>query len=172
MAEKPIYYWDSVVFISYLTGEEPTRVQLVRELLELLAEGAFHLVTSTFTLAEVRYFSSDPKKASSNVREHEDRVDALFASDQIEFRAVTDFIGRAALEMGRAHNQLSPADCVHIATALDVPATVLHTWDGASTKGKRSPDKMLAYDREFGSPPLRIEVPSNPWPPRLGLEIP
>lgn len=172
MADKPIQYWDSVVFISYLTGEDVARVQVVRELLEYLEEGAFHLVTSTFTLAEVRLFHVGDERPSANVREHEDRVDALFASDLIEFRAVTDFVGRGALDIGRQHPQLTPADCVHIATALDVPATVLFTWDGASVKGKRRPAKMLTYDRRIGTPPIGIEVPSNPWPARLPMAIP
>lgn len=168
MADPVLQYWDSVVFISYITGRDPERKKAVQMLLRHVERGAVRLVTSTFTLAEVRLFATDPRVKGKNDPESEARVDELFGSDEIEFRAVTDFIGRDALQIGRGHIDLPPADCVHIATAVEVGADVLFTWDGAAVSGKRAPDKMLTYDGMIGDPPMRIAVPYDPWE-TLGL---
>jgi predicted nucleic acid-binding protein len=163
-----LQYWDSVVFISYLTGTDPDRTKVVQTLLRHVEQGKIRLATSTFTIAEVRYFTTDQTAARRNNPDREKRIEELFESDQIEFRAVTDFIAREARQIGCTYNQLSPADCVHIASAVDVGAAVLLTWDGASPSGKRAPDKMLTHSQLIGTPPLEIVVPYDPWP-SLGL---
>jgi predicted nucleic acid-binding protein len=167
MTEPLLQYWDSVVFIGYLAGEAD-RAATVQTLLRHVEAGSIRLVTSTLTIAEVRCFSTYSASTGRNNPDHEKRVEELFGGDQIEFRAVTDFIAREAQRIGCAHNELSPADCIHIATAIDVGASALLTWDGASASGKRGPDKMLTYNKQLGSPPLEIVVPSDPWP-SLGL---
>jgi predicted nucleic acid-binding protein len=168
MAEAPLQYWDSVVFIAYLKGE-PGRVDLVRTLLRHVEQGRIRLATSTFTIAEVRCFSTDQTITTpKNNPDHERRVQELFDSDLIEFWAVTHFIAREAVKIGCSHNALSPADCIHIATAIDFEAASLLTWDGSSPPGKRSPTKMLTYNKRLGSPPLEIVEPFDPYP-SLGL---
>jgi predicted nucleic acid-binding protein len=167
MAEPLLQYWDSVVFISYMAGEAG-RVDTVKALLRHVEQGKIRLVTSTFTIAEVRCFSTYGASSGRNNPDHEKRIEELFGGDQIEFVAVTDFIAREAQKLGCAHNDLSPADCIHIATALEVGPSALLTWDGASPSGKRGPNKMLTYNGQLGSPPLKIVEPADPWP-NLGL---
>lgn len=167
-----VQYWDSVLFISYLSGTIPERVSLIKVLLAHVQSKKIAVVTSTFTLAEVRYFRPASSSGQVNDSGREQEIADLFTSPLIEFRAVTDFIGRRAYEIGRDHNQLSPADCVHIATAEDIPADVLLTWDGSGVKGRRAPEKMLAYDGKIGAPPLAIQEPADPWPGLLVIEDP
>ncbi len=170
MTDRPVLYWDSVVFISYLTGADPDRLSLVKALLVHLQNDKFDLVTSTFTLSEVRYYRTGPFKGSQNDKDREDEIAALFTSPLIEFRAVTDFIGRRAWQIGCQFPDISPADAVHIATAEDVPAETLFTWDGSGVPGRRWPEKMLAYDGKIGTPPISIKIPSDPWRGLLLIE--
>ncbi len=167
-----VQYWDSVLFISYLTGSIAERVSLVKVLLAHVHSKKIAVVTSTFTLAEVRYFRPGSSTVKANDAGRDQEIADLFTSPVIEFRAVTDFIGRRAYELGRDHNQLSPADCVHIATAEDIGADALLTWDGSGVKGRRSPEKMLAHDGKIGEPPLAIQEPADPWPGLLVIEDP
>lgn len=168
MADPMLMYWDSVVFISYLTGQYPDRRRLVQTLIRHLESGKAQLVTSTFTIAEVRYYCDDPKAQGRNDPECEKVVDELFSNELVEFRAVTDFIARDALQIGRQFNDLTPGDSVHIASAADARVDHLFTWDGESVSGRRAPDKMLTYDGRLGDPPLSIVSPYDPWQ-TLGL---
>lgn len=178
MAEWQTQLWDSTVFISLLTGQLPERVEVIKALLDHHAEKKFQIVVSTFAIAEVRKFrpagaagpAAGEEGSEETVPLDEDarrQVAALFASDALVFRAVTDRTALSAAEIGNRYPSLLPADCVHIATALEVKADVLFTYDGGQ---RRRPETMLRYDRKIGTPPLRIMEPFDPWP-ALGLEF-
>jgi predicted nucleic acid-binding protein len=167
MADAPVHYWDSGLFIHYMTGSIPDRVAIVRALIGHVETGKCQLLTSTFTIAEVRYFRNVP----GNIATHEAEIRALMEGDKIEFRALTPHIAALARDLGNAHNELTPADCVHIATAQDAGVDILFTYDGANPAQRRNPEKMLTYDGQLGTPPLAIKEPFDPWL-TLGLETP
>lgn len=48
------------MFISLLTGADAERVKIIKALLDLNKRGAIRIVTSTFTIAEVRPHPNDP----------------------------------------------------------------------------------------------------------------
>ncbi len=167
MADAPVHYWDSGLFIHYLTGKIPERVAIVRALIGHVETGKAHLLTSTFTIAEVRYF----RETGGNIATHEAEIRGLMEGDKIEFRALTPHIAALARDLGNAHNELTPGDCVHIATAQDAGVDILFTYDGAHPPShRRRPEKMLTYDGQL-SPLLAIKEPYDPWP-TLGLETP
>ena len=179
MADWQTQCWDSTVFISLLTGQWPDRVKVIRALLDHHTEGKFQIVISTFAIAEVRSFrvagavGPTPGEEGSEEtvpfdEEERRRVSDLFASDALVYRALTDRTGLTAAEIGNTYPSLLPADCAHIATAIEARADVLFTYDGAGQR--RRPSEMLRYDNMIGDPPIRIMEPFDPWP-ALGLEF-
>ena len=145
MADWQTQCWDSTVFISLLTGQWPDRVKVIRALLDHHIEGKFQIVISTFAIAEVRSFrvagavGPTPGEEGSEEtvpfdEEERRRVSDLFASDALVYRALTDRTGLSAAEIGNTYPSLLPADCAHIATAIEAHADVLFTYDGAGQR--------------------------------------
>jgi predicted nucleic acid-binding protein len=179
MADWQTQCWDSTVFISLLTGQNPERSRVIRALLDHHKEGRLQIVVTTFAIAEVRAFrvpgSVGPAPGQEGSEDtvpldeaERQRIAELFASDRLVYRALTDRTGLSAAEIGNTYPSLLPGDCVHIATALEAKVDVLFTYDGAGQR--RRPDTMLRYDKIIGTPPLRIMEPFDPWP-ALGLEF-
>lgn len=94
--------------------------------------------------------------------EHLRRVRNLFNSLELEIRVLTPRIAERAAETGDTFPRLLPADCVHIATAIEAGADVLFTYDGAGQR--RRPADMIRYDRRIGDG-LRIMQPFVPTGP-------
>jgi predicted nucleic acid-binding protein len=149
-----VQYWDSAMFISLLTGSDPDRVQVIRELLDLNRRGAIRIVASTFTIAEVR---PHPNDRGLPLDEFE-TAQQLFESDRLDLWVLTPRIAAAAARLGFENPSVTPTDCVHIATAIEAKAGVLFTFDGAGTK-RRKPGAMIALSGLVGDPPLRIREP-------------
>jgi predicted nucleic acid-binding protein len=148
------------MFISLLTGKDPKRVEVIRRLIEQEKKGFIQIVTSTFTIAEIRPLESD-KTANPD---HFQTALELMESERLEIRAVTPHIGREAQKIGMKFPALSPADCTHIATAVDARVIYLFTFDGIGTK-RRKPDMMIAHTDQIGDPPLKIREPFVPEGP-------
>ena len=161
--DKTIQYWDSCLFISYLTNKDPSRVNVVEALLKFAAIGKIQIVTSTLTMVEVRPY------ADQYETHHMDAVEDLFHSNRPYFRpvALTGTIARRAREIGEKNRRiLYNSDCVHIATAQIEQASVLFTYDGESVPGmKRAPTGLIALNGKIGNPPLRIMEPYEPRGP-------
>ncbi len=164
MADLPFsfQYWDSCMFISLLTGKHPQRVATIQELCDREEKGNLTIVTSTFTRAEVRPHPRYEGFDADQVK----KVEALLNSGRIDWRPVTPFIAKEAARLGQDHPDLLPADCVHIATALEAKADILFTFDGENA-GRRRPEKMLYYDDTLGTPTLRIYKPFAPMGPMM-----
>lgn len=145
-------YWDSCMFISFLS-KHSSRLAEVKALLEREKNGLIQVVVSTLVRVEVRpvLMKSGANKKDIQI------VDEIFESDRLETWALTPAISVDAQKLGIAHTELSPGDCVHIATAIAARVDVLFTFDGDSIKpAKRTPSKMLYYDGKLGSPPLPV----------------
>ena len=89
-------------------------------------------------------------------------LEHLFNSLELEIRVLTPRIAERAAEIGDTFPRLLPADCVHIATAIEAGADVLFTYDGAGQR--RRPADMIRYDRRIGDG-LRIMQPFVPTGP-------
>jgi hypothetical protein len=108
------------------------------------------------------YRASGGGQAIAYPADRVDQVRRFFESDELEVWTLTPSIAEAAADLGNDHPELSPADCVHIATALAAKARVHFRFDGVGKR--RRPRTMLALDGQLGSPPLRILEPFDPWP--------
>jgi predicted nucleic acid-binding protein len=179
MANLELQYWDSPLFISYLTGADEERVAVVRALISHLQEGMISVVVSTFAIAEVRQYraegapgpapgSEGSEQRSPLIAEHVKEIAELFDSELLDYRVLTQFVAQRAAEIGNEFPSLTPADCVHIATAESANVDVLMTYDGAHGTGRRKPRDMIRYDGKIGSPGLSIREAFDPWP-KLGL---
>ena len=162
-------YWDSTLFLSYLAGTETERVEVIQGLLEQYERSGIEIIISSFAIAEVRSIPAagattppDDEGAVETLEHDPERsrlVSTLFTSPQLEIRVLTPRIAERAAEIGDTFPRLLPADCVHIATAIEAGVDVLFTYDGAGQR--RRPADMLRYDRRIGDG-LRIMQPFVP----------
>lgn len=147
-------YWNSCVFIHVIqqTGE-------YRPVLETIMEearaGRVAIVTSALTLAEVRGAGSEADEAM---------IDEMFRQDYIAVRVLDPPLASRARRLGREHG-IKPADAIHVATAIDLGAEVMHTMDG---KTKRR--GLIAKSGQIEEVGLRIREPDWPVQNRLPLE--
>ena len=172
MPEWRRQYWDSSLFISYLAGIEVDRVEIIQGLLEQYERSGIEIIISSFAIAEVRSIpvegATTPPDDEGAVKtvayhpEHLQRVRNLFNSLELEIRVLTPRIAERAAEIGDTFPRLLPADCVHIATAIETRVDVLFTYDGAGQR--RRTGAMLRYDRRIGDG-LRIMQPFVPTGP-------
>jgi len=75
---------------------------------------------------------------------------------------LTPRLADLASSIGGDNHNLSPADSVHLATAISEVVDVFYTLDGNHLHGKRRASDILDYDGKIGKPPLKIQVPKMP----------
>lgn len=146
-------YWDSCVFIHAI--QQTQEFQTVLEaILDEARAGSLVIVTSALTLAEVRGAGSETDEAT---------IDDMFRQDYIVVRVLDPPLASRARRLGRDHG-IKPADAIHVATAIDLGAEVMHTMDGKTkTRGP------IAKSGEFAEAGLRIREPN--WPVQTKLEL-
>jgi len=135
MPSKPepvLVYWDSCVPLAYINGE-PGRVVDVRALLEEARKDLWEVVTSTYTVAEVAFGKAE-KDAAALAPSALSDIDKLWRPPSpiklVEFHigiaeSARDLL-REAMQRGWG---LKPGDAIHLATALDMKVTTLHTYN-------------------------------------------
>jgi predicted nucleic acid-binding protein len=160
-------YWDTCLFIAYLQNrdDEGGIVDIVDALLRGASQKNERLIViSTMVLAEIR-----PNNIYNEF--HWAVIRDLFYTNRpyIKVQALTPRLADLASSIGGKHNSLSPADTVHIATALSEKVDVFYTLDGLHEHGKRRTSDILDYDGKIGSPPLNIKVPIMPLNAQLLL---
>ena len=172
-------YWDSALFLAFLTRKEQDKHDLIRQLInDEYESGLTNIVISTAVLVELRPYMEitveDKERLGERARKKlttyrlDDAavIESIIANPELDIRPLTVRIAQKAREIGRDHPQLTPMDCVHIATAIDAKVDVLFTWDG-QRKGSK-PEYMLPHDGEIDG--LLIKEPRAwPKPPELPL---
>ena len=140
-------YWDSCTYLDWLTGEHELHADMDL-LMEDWRAGLVTLVTSALTIAEV-YFV----RVSGRVQRSRDAdIDALFNPPLgvnlvvVELNRLTAFVARDL-----ARDGISPADAIHVASALEGRCPIMHTNDDAL---------WLKSGKVGGDPTLKIAAPS------------
>lgn len=139
MAKPLRIYWDACAWIAFIAEEKAVplksggtenRYAMCLSILEKARKGKYEIVTSAFSLAEVC-------KSREVIESPIDNLPAFFEKSYILVVPVDLAIGRRAQTM-RASGlvTLTPADTVHLASALRAKAVEMHTFD----------DKILALD--------------------------
>jgi predicted nucleic acid-binding protein len=144
-------YWDANVFHA-LFGQEAGRVEACEKIEKVAREGKVHIYTSTATFVECVWLKGLPRVLEPK---HESIIGKYF--QHIFIRPV--LCDRQICEHARAliwqfHPGLKPKDAIHVASALFIGVDVLHTYD----------DFLLKMSGKVGSPALRIEQPTDPFP--------
>jgi predicted nucleic acid-binding protein len=158
----PFFYWDSCVFLSYINGDDPSRMQNISALLEDAEKGKLRIATSTLSVAEVAYARQEQDNAILDPI-IEAQIDALWTiGGPVTLADVSPLVAESARDLIRLgipmqpdQWKLKPEDAIHLATAQLLQVDAVHTYD----------DKWDRYASIIGQPVSR-PVASNP---QLGL---
>lgn len=154
-------YWDTCLFIAYLKNspDEKSAAEAVDALIRTAQQPEKErlIVVSTLALAELR-------SRSDYIQSRYHIVQDIFYTNRPYVRVVTltPRIAHLASSIGSENPRLSPADAVHIATAISERVDALLTLDGLHEHGIRRRNDLLFYDGKIGSPPLAIKPPAIP----------
>jgi predicted nucleic acid-binding protein len=161
-SELTYIYWDSCVFLSYVSAIAE-RIEVLDALLDQIQHDRRRkLITSSISIAEVAFASGHgrPERRPSHI---EDRIDELWDASFVELVEVNrPILYRARTLMRDGLDQglrLKPYDAVHLATASWINANIgpvdeIHTYDG----------DFRAFEKLIG---IRIVEPYINQPPLL-----
>ncbi len=130
----PLLYWDADVFTSYIE-DIPDRAPTIEGLLADARSGELEIVTSVISIAEVAYAETERLRAalSSDI---EQKIEALWAvGSPVKVAEVYPLITSRARNLiregiPRGWSGLRAHDAIHLATAQQLRATEIHTYDG------------------------------------------
>ncbi|MBI2165560.1 MAG: PIN domain-containing protein [Chloroflexi bacterium] len=152
-------YWDTCLFIAYLKDsvDERPAVDTVDALLRSAQKRERLIVVSTLVLAELRHRPIYDETRYRTIRD-------IFYTSRSYVRVVVlnPRLADLASTIGAEHNNLSPMDAVHVATALTEKVDALLTLDGKHEHGRRRTGDLLDFNEQIGNPPLKIQVPQVP----------
>jgi len=129
MAEYRDIYWDTSVFLCFLNLQEVQRRLICEDILIHAQNGAIHLYTSCYTIAEVIY--PKPKSIPSSRRltpTEANEIARMFQSPLLRLIEVDRRVATYAAELARDYS-MSPADAVQAASALLWNLEVIQAWD-------------------------------------------
>ena len=137
MPDKPAYYWDSCVSLSYINGVAD-RMPILDALLESSSRGEIRLYTSELSRVEVT-FSAAEKLQRALDEKTERRIDRLWADPDVitmvEYHTGISLEARRLMRLAMTMSfSLRAADAVHLATAQWLSNTGItidefHTYD-------------------------------------------
>ena len=117
-------YWDSCNWISLIAEDEVERADICQRILEDADAGNTVVITSAFTLAEVIKKKGNPILPESD----ENTIVRFFEQPYVLIHDVTRRVAEQARHLSRRYG-LSPADAIHLATALLGNADFFETWN-------------------------------------------
>lgn len=120
---QEIVYVDACVVVALL-GREEGRYSDCRELFDRARKGEIRLYTSFLTQVET---VKGDRKLPDEIQEQ--RILGLFANPWIHFIQLSLRNARTARQLIREHTGLRVPDAIHIASALEVGARYLYTYD-------------------------------------------
>lgn len=137
MPDKPRFYWDACVFLSYI-NENEDRISDISSLLEHARKQEIEIVTSTVSVVEVA-FAATEQQDSALSEEAEAKINKLWeASSPIKLVEFHVLIAEEAKDLMRVGIplgwRLKSKDAVHLATAERLGVTELHTYDNSLDK--------------------------------------
>lgn len=149
---RPVIYWDTCVFITWLTEEKskwPASIwQGIQDVVDLVEAGQAILVTSTLIRTEVFL--------GKLTLEQKQKFAGLLRRKNVEEVAPHMRITDRASTIREKHKIKTP-DAIHLATAILYDVDEMHTMDGWHEDGKR--DGLLALSGNVADYSLRITEP-------------
>lgn len=142
MAVEKIY-WDSDCFLGHFQAESG-KADKCDGVIERAERGDVLIVTSALTLAEVLWLRDGPRLAADKAL----LVQKFFRRSYIRVYNVTRKISESA-QVLVWDNDIRPKDAIHVATAINLKAGALKTFDG----------KLIGKSGSVGTPLLLIREP-------------
>lgn len=146
-------YWDSDCFLAIFQNEAG-KVDQCDGVIERAERGDVLIVTSALTIAEVLWMKNAPKLPE----EKSELVRKFFRRSHIRIYNVTRHIAEASQQLVW-ENSIKPKDAIHVATAIDLMADALETFD----KG------LISKSGKVGRPLLLIREPEAAAQTRMNL---
>ena len=147
---RPRRVWDSCIVIGYLAGYEELRSDCPN-IIEEARQGRLEIVISVWATIEAAYLHGHSDSDS------EGKIEEFFSRDYVIPVAIDTPNAAIARGLVRRHRNLSPADAVHLAVAIQLHILILETTD---------PD-LLGLSETEGNPPVVIRRPLHEGPRRL-----
>lgn len=167
--EVQTQYWDTCLFVHFLTKADPDKATIVNEGFQLARSGKLLIIISAFVIAETR-----PHDGSKYKHPNEDdrkEIEQLFTTNRRYLRVVAASRPIAlrsreiAAELARRGHNITVPDAIHLATAEQEKVGCFLTWDGENPKDARRSQKLLPCNGLLGNPPMAIKMPQHDWGP-------
>lgn len=121
----PVVYWDSNAFLAIINQDKPTQEMVgCSDAWSACEKGLLHIMTSTFTTAEVIYMKGTPKLNPSK----RNFISNFFRQSFISQKPLTREIAELARDVVW-DSKIKPKDAVHVATCAYYRVRVLHSFD-------------------------------------------
>ena len=149
----PRRLWDSSVVIGYLTGDQSIGLacsQIIRQA-ELKET---EILVSQMAIVETSYLRGQSDEASERL------IKEFFSREYIvpvNIDSYVSFIARDLVRKYRNSPRISPADAVHLATAIHWKIPVLETTD----------NPLIRFNQREGNPPVSVRRPLYDGPQQL-----
>ena len=137
-------YWDACTCLGLLR-DEPDKVGACQEIIDQAEAGEIQIVTSALTIAEVLWLKGHDRVPV----EDREMVRNFFRNEYIVIHEVDRRVAEIAQDVVWDFN-IKHKDAIHVATAVDMGADVLDTFDGP----------LLNLDGLVGNPALKISRPA------------
>lgn len=159
MPEVPRLCWDANVFLSYINGIE-NRLPDIDALLDEARQKSIEIVTSSASITEVAYGAMEQGALDWTVDE---AIDKLWIPpspvQMVDFYRSIAYRAKGLVRRGMLESRkLKPMDAIHLATALQVGARELNTYDR----------DLLKWDPYVMELDIRHPVPASPQLPTTG----
>ena len=152
-------YWDSCIFIAWLTGEPRPQIELdgLREAVEQASRGEARVVVSRIFETEV-LVDAMPGQVKALLQKflRQDSVEVIDLEPPI-LQLATEIRTYYRIEKQRGTSSFVPsmADSLHLATAINRKVDAFYTFD----RGGKDKASLLSLDRNVAGYPLAIHSP-------------
>jgi predicted nucleic acid-binding protein len=130
----PLAYWDTCIFIAWLTGEtchKPHVIAGMKDMMQSFDSGELHIATSTITCIEILSDDSDDEVRSA--------FDNLTKRTNFHIVSVDRRVARVASDIRQYYKLdnivIKTPDAIHLASAINISANSLYTFDGRKRGG-------------------------------------
>ena len=157
----PRLYWDTSVFLCFLSEEEEERRDICEDILHAGRDGRVEIVTSMFTLVEV-IRPKAIKHPHVLTEEQVSKLRGMFRWPWLKKIQVHEQLALDASDLARV-NRLKPADAIHAATAMAEKCDELQCWD---RDFDRVASLISVTNPKYVSqkPLLQVKTPVGPTP--------
>lgn len=158
---KPRFYWDTAPLIAWITNEkrdDPSEMDGLAEVVEMVERGAAVLMTSVLWRAEVLdlNLSKPQRKRLEETFDGRSFIELSIDGRILDLASEIRTVQRSSKKKDVLKNIRTP-DAIHLATAIQYEATEFHTFDGK--RSGANPGGLLTLDGNVGGHRLKICVP-------------